>query len=138
MTKDEILAMEAGRELDALIVDKVMGWAWNTHNPRNHIMWNPDTGGVGIVVFHDGGEGDGVIQVLDVPYYSSDIAAAWEVIGKMIEQGTFINLGHGGLVWRVNISTRYMYERLEFEGITAESAPLAICRAALVATLEAE
>jgi len=28
MTRDEILAMKPGRELDALIAEKVMGWSW--------------------------------------------------------------------------------------------------------------
>lgn len=29
MTRDEILSMPAGREMDALIAEKIMGWKYN-------------------------------------------------------------------------------------------------------------
>jgi len=80
MTRDEILAMEPGRELDALVAEKVMGW---TH-------YREEWGGV----------------VPDsISHYSTDISAAWEVVEKM---GPFTQLTadiyNGITVWHCSFS----------------------------------
>ncbi len=63
-----IEAMEAGRELDALIAEKVMGWENNKDGPtyyghRHEQIWAMNE-----------------VPVYDCPAYSTDIAAAWEVV----------------------------------------------------------
>jgi len=100
--------MKPGRELDALVAEKVMGWApeypggW-LHPPRNHPNRKK-------YLDHDG------CSVLQP--YSTDIAAAWEVVEKI----------------------EYNLELIEdeewiasFFGVRAfgKSAPHAICLAAL-------
>src|SRR5690606_20607824 len=57
--RDEILAMKPGRELDALVADKVMGYT--THGQFR--------------------EKNGVRVMID--RYSADIAAAWEVVERL-------------------------------------------------------
>lgn len=107
--------MEEGRDLDALVAEKVMGWKYypasaGTMQPINPPYWiNPDR------------------QSLDAiedwpPSYSTDIDAAWEVVEKLA--GTF----------------RLEYEKysdwdceLGLGSAHAKTAPLAICLAALKA-----
>lgn len=82
MTRDEILAMPAGREMDALVAEHVMGLL-NVHkyngewiHTRNPIPF------VGAPI---------------VEYYSTDIAAAWEVVDKIMDP---------------KLMTREMFERM--------------------------
>ena len=62
MTRDEILAMEPGRELDALVAEKVMGL---TTGPDSYF--------------------DCAYEADDALHFSTDIAAAWEVESTMNE-----------------------------------------------------
>lgn len=117
MTRDEILAMPAGREMNALIVEKVMKW-----NVK--------------VTLKD--------YVIEYPRYSTDIAAAWQVIEKLAHEPyswdiKSVNLIGGKLNWFVcywgdgskpgTILDWYTY---------CDSLPLAICRVALLAVMEQE
>lgn len=93
--------MDAGREMDALIAEKVMGRT-------------PDR----------------------LPPYSTDIAAAWLIIGCMWDRGWdgevewFRNLG-GGIEFRCQFA---LIEKQEDCALAyRNTAPLAICRAALAA-----
>ena len=69
--------MKAGRELDALIAEKVMGL-----NPH----WLGD--GIEVNILSIGESG------IEVPRFSTDIAAAWEVVEKLEGDGW----GHRHLV----------------------------------------
>lgn len=87
MTREEILAMQPGRELDALIAEKVMGW----HGP---IQWVDDEDGSDPFLLEPGveiPEGADEDWVGDnnciMPHYSTTWAAAGEVIEKMQELG---------------------------------------------------
>ena len=85
MNADEIRNMEAGREMDALVAEKVMGWKWDASNPLQHLLFGPD-GAIGAVIFYDGRANDGgIVQPLDCPYYSTDIATAWEVVERILD-----------------------------------------------------
>lgn len=108
----DIDKLEAGPELDALVAEKVMGW--NVHfvepelrNGREH--WR-----------------DPVHNTLYLPSQwcpSGDIAAAWEVVEKVVPGPQGFNL-YLSSAWQAS-----------FAGGTAvaRTAPLAICRAALKA-----
>lgn len=66
MTKEEILAMKPGRELDALIGKEIMGWTpeeteVNMLCSPHHFSWSPST----------------------------DISAAWQVWQKVTDQEPF-------------------------------------------------
>jgi hypothetical protein len=62
--------MKAGRELDALVTEKVMGWNNNRDNPREPGMW-------GINDYRADGS---PVLMPDFPCYSTDIAAAFDVV----------------------------------------------------------
>lgn len=106
---------ESGRELDALVAVKVMGMVFlDPENPPIHIP--------------------GVI-----PRYSTDIAAAWEVVEKIkatSSRGYVLDFIRGE--WTVgsrSCGDAGEPELYDSEAGTAEEAPLAICRAALKAAL---
>jgi len=101
MNAEDIDKLEAGRELDALIAEKVMGWTWCVQ-PHGHISrpgkysytrwlcepdryrsakpkWDKWDGKTEMPISGLNGE---YMHVLE---YSTDIAAAWEVVEKMRE-----------------------------------------------------
>jgi len=117
MTREEILNMPAGREMDALIAKEVMGWVLNPPNVRGH-GW----------LIHD----HKMIGINSLPYFSTDIAAAWEVVEK--EE-------HGFSLWVSGVRSAPLCKAEIIigdnrYGCYANTAPLAICRAALLAVLE--
>lgn len=94
--------MKPGRELDALIAEKVMGLA--TAEEDSDENWVP----------------------VGVPGYSTDIAAAWEVVGKLWEDQESVfeltrPVGSG-------FNCRFRQGAIKEWG---ETAPHAICLAAL-------
>lgn len=136
----ETTTKDAGRELDALIAEKVMGWGRQFGSFAGTAEWHEDA--VQLVspeyayplrpttmpiTYYDG-----------FPHYSTDIAAAWQVVVKMGERGYHARVQspfipgdefhagftpHGSSGWN---------GRPDFAA-SADSAPLAICRAALLA-----
>lgn len=68
--------MNAGRELDALIAEKVMGWTWNEFT-----AWSP-SGSRNAIQFKN--------DLSWLPYYSTDIAAAWEVVEKIKQRSSIV------------------------------------------------
>jgi hypothetical protein len=122
--------MEAGREMDALIAEKVMGAKWLPIPPGYEALYHPRGDGrawaARYIETHEGGTEDAC------PHFSTDIAAAWLVVENMVAR-----------CWKLDVQNRFAptwgchvhfaapnYSKV-FE--TADSAPLAICRAALVA-----
>lgn len=131
------LTLPAGEEMDALVAEKVMGW--RIGSCQRMVMSNRMRKRMcGI---------NGKGKLLPVPRFSTDIAAAWEVLlhvtkplhGAKDGGWLFDRLGfrccehdedgcHGE--WRVEFG-RASPE--EWAIATADTAPLAICRAALAA-----
>jgi hypothetical protein len=138
MTKDEILNMPAGREMDALIAEKVMGWK----RPPSGNGWNvttlfkrktPDGQNLQVAWV-----GDGMVE------FSADISAAWEVVEKMNQmKWRFYSRSityNDGLIYK-SIAAQFQNEHalgIDTGYIDAETMSLAICRAALLTTLESE
>jgi hypothetical protein len=102
--REKILAMEAGRELDALVCEHVLDMEVSRNIHTNLPTWS------------------------NMPNYSTDISAAWEVVEKMDSKG-----------FDVMILVRGGKHRVEF-GIIADvernTTPHAICIAALLAVIE--
>ena len=127
MTRDEILNMPAGREMDALVAEKVMGWTNPRITPSGRFRITPPMGGK----YHGG-------QM--PPKYSTDIAAAWQVVEWLMERGdVFVEYWSDG-EWFVAdkpVGVRQDATTAMCDGkATGEmSAPLAICRAALLAVM---
>ena len=106
--------MKAGRELDALIAERVMGEMW--------------------------GVGPNLEDTL--PHFSTQIADAWLVVDKLGEMGWYVTLFRTRCYWKVVLG-HYPYEAVPeikkhnpetHEGIGPYiEAPLAICLAALKA-----
>lgn len=100
LTREQILNMEAGQELDALVAQRVMGW--ETLSRR----------------------------------FSTDIAAAWEVV-EMMRADEWHFVIECNTTPEVVVKVYRAFEEPHYSGNWIKSAPLAICRAALLAMLEA-
>lgn len=125
MKKEEILKMESGRELDALVAAKVMGWKTITVNTPYRYVKNAG----GCIV-------DGTAERLSaglIPHQwfpSRDIADAWEVVEKMNDCLHLKQHGKDG-IWEAF----FCISGPDMEG-SGETASLAICRAALLTVSE--
>ena len=110
MTRDEIMAMKPGRELDAEIALRVFGIKEVTVVGKHYFI-------------------DPLDKVL--PPYCTDIAAAWEVVEEM---GDCLHLRQHGEQgeWEAWFCG---YPNSKAHG---ETAPEAICKAALLAVMEKE
>lgn len=130
--------MPAGRELDALVAEKVMGRRWFTFIRDSYLL---DPGAAASICFRGSSWTEGKHAQWDsecgiltdlkfqrVPDYSTDIAAAWEVVLKMCADGTppTLNAVFGG--WHCSFRGHYATIKND-----PRSAPLAICSAALMA-----
>jgi hypothetical protein len=118
--------LEAGPELDALIAEKVMGGTLircSLHGAKDgppncrQVHW-------------PGG------RVGHPPEYSTDIAAAWTVVERLasLNEDQFVRvaaLRHGK--WSAIVATEHASSETILGRSAADSAPLAICRAALLA-----
>ena len=122
MTPSEIDALPAGRELDAMVATFVMGCKVIVDGGKPYCDCD-DRG-------HFTRDANDVYA--DLPCYSTDIAAAWQVVEKLkgaaVEWFFHIDIPKPSVTdeWRAIFTpaTRYSW---------AKTAPLAICRAALVA-----
>ena len=121
--------MPAGREIDALIAEKVMGWVIHS---RNTAWW---------VKVAD--ENEVTTEVMGFTYGkdrfapSTNIADAWEVV-KKLQQHFFIDIVVGRKAGKANGKFgvdveigHYDAEGWALVSMDAPEAPLAICRAAL-------
>lgn len=156
MTEATILAMESGPETNELIAVGVMEWEWHRSpelNPQGErVYWLIAPGGRIPEHWGKGTRRDGVQDEAEdlhisasVPGFSEDIAAAWEVFEN--------NHGHSAWLQRMSQTTgpsdcsrqmnnalcRMDYYRAKFgkygPWAVARTAPLAICRAALLTVL---
>jgi len=98
--------MKAGHGLDALIAEKVMGL---------------DISGADFFLNESGGISH------DIKPYSSDISAAWEVVEKLASLNHSISIVYGPIGAQVQIYN-------DFEPFNTDTAPHAICLAALKVT----
>ena len=122
MKRDEILNMQAGNKTDVLIAKKVFNLSvmeWINH---------PETRPVFIGVGKD--EED-----KDIPYYSTDIAAAWEVVTEMQRRNCWVYVNV--LSSRSQVVITDESKQPAYDGYAdINNVPLAICRAALLAVME--
>jgi hypothetical protein len=145
MTREEILTMKPGRELDGLIHWKVFNC---THKVHVHTFTSKDNP-----------YKQSIVEIIDthtekpIPHYSRSIAAAWEVVEKIVTRmndypvdgfkwsgplykpntNYLTNEGYplGTVCWYVIVQS----DNIGRHAVCAETAPEAICRAALFATL---
>ena len=115
MTRDEILSMPAGRELDAAVAELVMGWEIVRTGIGNDHYISPSD--------------NSLLRLICNWKPSENIADAWRVVEKMpnIQIAHVTEYGY----WRV--APDY-HEPTMF--VIADTPELAICRAALLAVNE--
>ena len=139
LTNEQIDSMPAGCEMDALVADRVMQW--------QHIDWWMGS------LLAKGWDGfwDGEwVRWITIPESdaddraepwspSTDIMAAWQVIEKMRE-GYSISIHTIGSIWQCTLEIKDHKTRFPVEVAhagdafaDADTAPLAICRATLMA-----
>lgn len=117
LASQQIETMPAGRELDALVAERVMGL-------EKHGGLNAAGTSTSEVWMKDGKQ----ISFAEPPTYSTDIAEAWEVVEKIHDlQPRFILEAQPFVRPRVWWCSVYGHDLVE-----APTAPLAICRAAPV------
>lgn len=121
--------LHPGREMDALVAEKVMGWKWrgSSHSPATLLP----------------SEWDGVAWGSATPTgfvrpYSTNIEAAWEVFEKLIAIRPDLDLGKRHVEADDGESYPYLWAVIRRDAWSAEeyvgwgeTAPEAICRAAL-------
>ncbi len=124
--------MEAGRTLDALIAEKVMEWNLNRYveSMQPSLLYPKAEFEAGV---DDWEQVNSMIKVPKglLPRYSTDIAAAWEVVEKLGLLNRYVLNNKAG-VWKVLEVCDYDFSDSDCmgEGLTA---PHAICLAALKA-----
>ena len=129
MSEDEIRQMEAGRALDALVAEKIF---------HIEVELRPLTNHGGYLVPEDWYPAGALCHPAKaIPHYSTDIAAAWEVVDKWAE----IEKSPVSVNWGTMSGEDPHASAVSFFGsglvVVAPTAPLAICRAALLAVMEA-
>jgi hypothetical protein len=109
--------LEARRELDALVAERVMGW---------RLVENTGLAGGRFWQGHGGSFGD--FPEHSPPAFSTDIASAWEVVERMRQRGLLVGVytADDGSCWQAATSA-------DATLFSAPTAPLAICRAAIAA-----
>jgi len=136
--------VNAGRELDAVVAEKVMGFRWEEWQTGRGLY---DQEGVkrgkrfhtNRLVFEEVPTmGVEAVPTRPLPHYSTDIAAAWEVVERfrvepigprMVIVGCYdsAGLGNNGIGCEIKDGVGGSWQAF------ADTAPLAICRAALQA-----
>jgi Phage ABA sandwich domain len=117
--------LEAGRKLDVLVAEKVMGLSTRQITCIDHRGVVKDVGTVDPP--QPIGDGRMGIQAHRLPDYSTDLCAAWAVLDKV--SGDWQIWG-GGVVAVVRLDDAHECRGVE---VRADTLPLAICRAALMA-----
>lgn len=123
MTREVILNMEAGRELDMLVAEKLFKLEAGIENDWAFISPNKESK---------------VLVRTSLPPYSSNIFYAWQVVEEVLEtEWTFNTMSS-----KKDLGFGYSHY-VEFKTVgyitsqaSESSLPLAICKAALLTTLE--
>lgn len=121
--------MKAGRELDALVAEKVMGWVGVAE--RRQVL------NLGETIVLKGLPRNDADALIEVPLYSKRIDDAWRVVEHLTAGGFWLNSLEGKWeeMWRCSFGQRALepgYGQRYHQG-TAGTAPHAICLAALAA-----
>lgn len=144
MNAGEIIKMPAGREMDALVAEFIFYWIWipSPLNTEQKIIVPTDKSKSDIIIPDSSAWWWGEDIRALVPYYSTDIAAAWQVVEKMsrpdwawiIESFNLANEDKPR--WFACFWGDIDGELCSDASAEADTAPLAICRAALLAILK--
>ena len=123
-----VLQMKAGHELDALVAEKVMGWHIQQLSSYSFAAWfDSDNSQTGWTEEPD--DYDSLRYFIGVWHPSTNIEAAWEVVERVKDWRITLSGGeYEGDGWSVGVTNNTD----TYYGL-ADTAPLAICLAALKA-----
>ena len=136
----EIDQMEAGTELDALVAEHIMEWAWWEKPSGDYILLAPDDNGSLYWIGVDLPERPYMADpedLLDLPHFSTDIALAWGVLDKLDKEWrmgvTQVWDGKRWQCWLDPIGSMAIDPEVSQGSVfaNADTPALAICRAAL-------
>lgn len=128
LTREEIQGMKPGREMDALIAEKVLGWTdIRRVNPAVIHSFSADGNHANV------GFSPVLYKHVPFPLYSREISAAWEVVMHLKSKYWYFMLSDENEGWEA--SFYWDPHRPAYEALSAE-APQAICKAALLASLK--
>ncbi len=138
LTRDEILTMPAGREMDTLVAEHVMGQTDFTHLEQKYFEGATEDG-------TDGWDGWYCPRCMNyhekcVKNYSTHLDYAWEVVEKLksmginVELNIYIGDGYSCYLGKEVPNMAGLQEIAE--SAHAPSMSLAICRAALLTVIE--
>lgn len=138
MGSQDIDKISANRELDALVAERVIGWHRHIPGTDSYAAGTSTCAVCGRLLNSFTNDGRGHSNSKNLPYYSTDIAAAWEAVKHILVHDRRL------LQFRAKIVCGRKYQYAKFVdcgddsapvyGACATSMPLAICRAALKAT----
>ena len=126
ISRDEMLRLSAGREMDLLVAEHVMGWQIETDQtklkrlshyvsrPSESIWWRDPQGG----------------WQVDPPRYSSDIGTAWQVVSAMSQRG------HAFFLFQSLEESRAAFgdpDATDSDYVNGKDVTVVICKAALAA-----
>jgi hypothetical protein len=146
MTRDEILNMSAGREMDALIAERVMGWTpwvekrgeydyviWQRNGDKepwfSHRGWETHKSRYSKLIKYDSHYH---IEVGLHKFSSGGYDEAFEVVEKMKSDGWEFYFEWKDKPWALFENDECLLDKYA----DADTVPLAICKAALLTTLE--
>lgn len=133
LTREQILAMPVGREMDVLVARHLYACrAWLTNDHPSGAVWSPHP------------EENRVAYAFVVPFFSTEIAAAWEIVEELTERLAASYDVPVRIFWdsEWNCQFAITYGVYDDPGETAHfsatgrTAPESICRAALLACLD--
>lgn len=126
--------MEAGKDMDVLVAERVMGESLDCDHPAVEVV----QGSLVRCVFckeEHGSTSLAISRAMNSPApYSTDIAAAWRVVERLRGLGFGVDIHANGTNHPEVFSQEYeVMMGFDAESVRADTAPLAICRAALAA-----
>lgn len=138
ITKEQIEQATAGRELDGCVFEYIMRpdakWVVFPTNPM--FRW--------LMISEDADDFAGCLPALGVelvgehhwPPFSTDIAAAWQVVEKMRENGYWLELEESSISVLPFWTCRFLHAMDRDGECHADTALIAICKAALLAVMD--
>jgi len=135
MTREEILNMEAGQEIDELVAEKVMGWHIVTEGRRSP-AWYDSEGRYQhhVAADYESYEDDENFHLVNW-HPSQSMLWAEEVVEKFYSMK--LDKYSNGEEWRCYLVMGKDGVNADGNGV-ANTAPLAICRAALLVVMESK
>lgn len=127
LNRDKILSMPAGIDIDILVAERILGWRWYA-NHEKIMRWigKPDCR----AELADLSLPIGILSVME---YSLDINVAWYVVEKLKEDGWDVSIAWEDNLWSCDFIKNHGEK---WYGTTSSTAPLAICLASLLTTID--